>query len=222
MGKQQTRQTQKVQDEHRIKFNYQHNNNRYQKEHNKINRFTKMRIVSLNIRNINEITKRQQLARWLKNKQIDVAMLQETNKNLADTESGKTWEGYTIFYSTSIDPQIREEQEKARENNRTNPKAKAKPKPKAGIRKPKPPSKKHLSQYVKQAHKTPNGRNSTPKKEENLEQNQSLKLAPKPSQKQKLKLNQNPKLRPSPNQKQNKHRETLDQLEHTKTLKMQE
>lgn len=45
-------------------------------------------------------------------------MIQETKRNTSDIESGETWDGYTIFYSTSIDPKIRDKEEKNREQRK--------------------------------------------------------------------------------------------------------
>ena len=49
-------------------------------------------------------------------KDIDIAMFQETNKNLADVENGDAWKGYTVFFSTIVNPKTRDNENKKRED----------------------------------------------------------------------------------------------------------
>lgn len=58
----------------------------------KSSRNTKLKLASLNIRTTEEIGKRQRIEKWLKDKAIDIAMLQETKRNTSDIESGAQWE----------------------------------------------------------------------------------------------------------------------------------
>ena len=80
-----------------------------------IPRQTKLNIATYNITNMNEITKRQQLAAWLNRFKIDIMMVQETKRNTSDVENGETWNGYTAFYSTSIDPKTKATEDKKRD-----------------------------------------------------------------------------------------------------------
>lgn len=81
----------------------------------KITRNSNLKIGTYNIRNINEIGKRQELTKWAKDNNMDIILLQETKRNTSDLENGGIWEEYTIFYSTSVDPKVREKEEKSRE-----------------------------------------------------------------------------------------------------------
>ena len=39
-------------------------------------------------------------------------MVQDTKRNTSDVENGETWNGYTAFYSTSIDPKTKATKDK--------------------------------------------------------------------------------------------------------------
>ena len=73
----------------------------------------KLRIGCINIRNMAKLTKQQQIERHMKAENLDILMISETNRNTSDMHR---WDGYTVFYSTSIDPKVREQEEKRREN----------------------------------------------------------------------------------------------------------
>ena len=74
-----------------------------------------MKIGSFNITGINTISKIQQLATWLQKNRYDIMRLQETKSNTNDVEKGDAWGKYVIFYSTSTNQKVREQQEKRRE-----------------------------------------------------------------------------------------------------------
>lgn len=48
---------------------------------------------------------------------MNIVMIQETERNTSDLESGEIWEEYTSFYSTSIDPKTREKEETRTESS---------------------------------------------------------------------------------------------------------
>lgn len=104
--------------DHCLNFKYVLNNSR-SNTNIRMKRTTKLKTVSLNIKHTNEITKRQQVTKWLKDSQIDIGLFQETNRNTADVENSDIWDGYNVFYSTSIDPKIREAEMKKREERTT-------------------------------------------------------------------------------------------------------
>ena len=63
-----------------------------------------------------KLTKQQQIERYMKSEGIDILLFSETNRNTSDMHK---WDGYTVFYSTSVDPKIREQEEKKRDNRPT-------------------------------------------------------------------------------------------------------
>ena len=92
-----------------------------------------LRIATFNIRGINEITKRQQLDRWVEQKHIDILLLQETKVNHNSTEHGL----YTrTFFHTEVDQKKREAVENARQNG----KRPSKPQVEASVKKEAQPS----------------------------------------------------------------------------------
>ena len=75
----------------------------------------KIMLTLCNERGINAISKRQQLAhQWVQDK-IDVAMMNETNKNTGGMEDGISGGNeYIVFFSTGVKPKVKEEQENKR------------------------------------------------------------------------------------------------------------
>ena len=78
----------------RVKTEGSYNNSgRWQKEEQatKIKMHTKIQFTACNVRGINALGKRQELARqWAKN-DIDIAMLSETQNNTGGMEAGGPW-----------------------------------------------------------------------------------------------------------------------------------
>ena len=77
----------------------------------KVNRT--IRAACLNVRGLNKITKRELLMDIMRKQNYEVMLLSETNVN---TSSFEVWNGFTCFFSSSIDPKIREREEKKRES----------------------------------------------------------------------------------------------------------
>ena len=75
----------------------------------------KIRVATLNARGLNKITKRESLVDIMKRFQYEILLLTETNINMNSVE---TWQGYTTFFSTSVDPNVKDREEKKRENDR--------------------------------------------------------------------------------------------------------
>ena len=61
-------------------YSFKVNTSKCEKTINSIDRTSKLKIGTYNIRNLNEITKRQQLSKWAKDHKFDILLLQETNK----------------------------------------------------------------------------------------------------------------------------------------------
>ena len=74
----------------------------------------RIKVATLNVRGLNHITKRETLVKIMKQNQYEVLLLTETNVNLGCVEK---WDGYTAFFSTSIDPKVRDREVARRENN---------------------------------------------------------------------------------------------------------
>ena len=79
----------------------------------KIKANQQVRVATLNIRGLNQLTKRETLVKILKDNQYKVLLLTETNVNLNSIEY---WDGYTAFLSANIEPKIREREQKRRES----------------------------------------------------------------------------------------------------------
>jgi hypothetical protein len=78
---------------------------------------TKINLTVENVRGINELSKRQQLAATWYNDNIDIALVSETQKNTGGMETGPTWGNeFIAFFSTGISPKARETAEKQRES----------------------------------------------------------------------------------------------------------
>ena len=110
---------------------------------NKIKKHEIIQFIACNVRGINTLGKRQELARQWENDKVDVIIISETQKNTGGMEKGGPWCKYECFISSGIRPKLRDDQEKKREkhaaqirqNRRkkkgTKPAQMAKPKPKA-------------------------------------------------------------------------------------------
>ena len=79
----------------------------------KIKANQQVRVATLNVRGLNQLTKRETLVKILKDNQYEVLLLTETNVNLNSLEY---WDGYTAFFSTNIEPKIREREQNRRES----------------------------------------------------------------------------------------------------------
>ena len=105
--------------------------------------FQTINTVTTNVRCINTLGKRQELAQQWEKDNVHVAMLSEIQRNMGGMEKAGPWGKYVCFFSTGIDFKKREANEerrdlKATERRRTarnkkgklEPKAMAKAKPK--------------------------------------------------------------------------------------------
>ena len=72
-----------------------------------------IRVATLNVRGLNQPTKKESLIHIMKEHGYEILLMTETNVNIGCVE---TWDGYTVFYSTSIDQKIRERERNKREN----------------------------------------------------------------------------------------------------------
>ena len=79
----------------------------------KIKANQQVRVATLNVRGLNQLTKRETLVKIMKDNQYEVLLLTETNVNLNSLEY---WYGYTAFFSTNIEPKIREQEQNRRES----------------------------------------------------------------------------------------------------------
>ena len=77
------------------------------KQH-KLRHFKDMKIGTLNVRGCNQLTKRELIDDVLKQHQYDVLLLTETNVN---TCSWEKWDNSVCFFSSSVDPKVREREE---------------------------------------------------------------------------------------------------------------
>ena len=72
-----------------------------------------LNVATLNVRGVYQLTKRETLVNIMKMEQFEMRLLTETNVNSSIVEC---WDGFTAFFSTSIEPVIKErEGEKTRE-----------------------------------------------------------------------------------------------------------
>ena len=78
----------------------------------KIKANQQVRVATLNVRDLNQLTRRETLVKIMKDNQYEVLLLTETNVNLNSLEY---WDGYTAFFSTNIEPKIREREQNRRE-----------------------------------------------------------------------------------------------------------
>jgi len=83
--------------------------------------FENFKALSANIRGINACSKRQILSAKWEREGIDAALLSEVQQNIGGIEKEGQWGKYTVFYSTSISPPKREEQEQKREKRHATP-----------------------------------------------------------------------------------------------------
>ena len=74
----------------------------------------KMHMATLNVRGLNKLTKREVIDDIMKHQLFDILLLTETNVNSNCVEY---WDSCTAFFSTSIDPKVKEREEKKREEN---------------------------------------------------------------------------------------------------------
>ena len=70
----------------------------------KIKANQQVRVATLNVRGLNQLTRRETLVKIMKDNQYEVLLLTETNVNLNSLEY---WGGYTAFFSTNLEPKIR-------------------------------------------------------------------------------------------------------------------
>ena len=61
-------------------------------------------IVMTNVRCINTLGKRQELAQQWEKYRVHIAMLSETQGNMGGTEKAGPWGKYVCFFSTGTDP----------------------------------------------------------------------------------------------------------------------
>ena len=66
----------------------------------KIKANQQVRVATLNVRGLNQLTRRETLVKIMKDNQYEVLLLTETNVNLNSLEY---WGGYTAFFSTNLE-----------------------------------------------------------------------------------------------------------------------
>ena len=71
-----------------------------------------IRVAMLNVRGLNQPTKKESLIHIMKEHGYVILLMTETNVNIGCVE---TWDGYTVFYSTSIYQKIRKRERNKRE-----------------------------------------------------------------------------------------------------------
>ena len=75
-----------------------------------------IRAACLNVRGLNKNTKREIIPDIMRRNKYDIMLLSETNVN---SSSWEAWDGYYCFFSSSIDPKVREKEMKRKEEKKS-------------------------------------------------------------------------------------------------------
>jgi len=70
-----------------------------------------MKLASINVRGLNDITKRQHITKWAEDNEVDILCMQETKINANTKEN---WGTYEAYFSTDIDAKTRDQAETKR------------------------------------------------------------------------------------------------------------